>query len=52
MWSQEEFAKRAGIHRACVSSNELGKVSVGIEVANELGKALNTRSSTLVPLAE
>ncbi|MCI0720792.1 MAG: helix-turn-helix transcriptional regulator [Acidobacteria bacterium] len=51
-WSQEEFAERARIHRTYVSSIELGKVSVGIEVANELAKALNTRLSRLVRLAE
>lgn len=51
-WSQEEFAERAGIHRTYVSSIELGKVSLGIEVANELAKALNMRLSSLVRLAE
>jgi transcriptional regulator with XRE-family HTH domain len=34
--SQEEFAELADIHRTYVSSIELGKVSVGIEVANGL----------------
>lgn len=51
-WSQEEFAERAGIHRTYVSSIELGKVSLGIEVANELAKALNMRLSTLIRAAE
>jgi transcriptional regulator with XRE-family HTH domain len=36
------------IHRTYVSSIELGKVSVGIEVANELAVALGKRLSELV----
>ena len=51
-WSQEKFAERAGIHRTYVSSIELGKVSVGIEVANQLAKALNIRLSSLIRAAE
>ena len=37
--SQEEFAERAEVHRTYISSIELGKVSVGIEVANALAHA-------------
>ena len=50
--SQEEFAEKAGIHRTYVSSIELGKVSVGIEVANQLAFALGKRLSDLVKDAE
>ena len=32
--SQEKFAEQANIHRTYISSIELGKVGVGIEVAN------------------
>ena len=50
--SQEDFAERAKVHRTYISSIELGKVSVGIEVANELALALGLRFSKLVELAE
>jgi transcriptional regulator with XRE-family HTH domain len=50
--SQEDFAEKANVHRTYVSSIELGKVSVGIEVANELAIALRMRLSDLVRLAE
>ena len=50
--SQEEFAERANVHRTYISSIELGKVSVGIEIANELASALEMRLSQLIPLAE
>jgi transcriptional regulator with XRE-family HTH domain len=50
--SQEEFAEIAEIHRTYVSSIELGKVNVGIEVANQLATALDKRLSELVEEAE
>ena len=50
--SQEDFAEQAGIHRTYVSSIELGKVSVGIEVANGLAIALGKRLSELIKDAE
>jgi transcriptional regulator with XRE-family HTH domain len=50
--SQEDFAERANVHRTYISSIELGKVSVGIEVANELAIALGLRLSDLVRIAE
>ena len=50
--SQEEFADQAGVHRTYISSIELGKVSVGIEVANHLALALGKRLSELVGEAE
>jgi transcriptional regulator with XRE-family HTH domain len=50
--SQEEFAERANVHRTYVSSIELGKVNVGIEVANSIAAALGLRLSELVRKAE
>ena len=50
--SQEKFAERANVHRTYISSVELGKVSVGIEVANALAQALAVRLSELVRRAE
>lgn len=50
--SQEEFAEAADVHRTYISSIELGKVNVGIEVANHLAQALGLRLSDLVRAAE
>jgi transcriptional regulator with XRE-family HTH domain len=50
--SQEEFAERAEVHRTYISSIELGKVNVGIEVANALASALQMKLSELVRRAE
>lgn len=50
--SQEEFAERAEVHRTYVSSIELGKVNVGIEVAGNLARALGVRLSDLIAKAE
>ena len=50
--SQEKFAEKAKVHWTYISSIELGKVSVGIEVANELASALGMRLSQLIQLAE
>jgi transcriptional regulator with XRE-family HTH domain len=50
--SQEDFAELAKIHRTYVSSIELGKVSVGIEVAHSLALALGMRLSDLIREAE
>ena len=50
--SQEEFAELANVHRTYISSVELGKVSVGIEVAHALAAALGLRLSELVRRAE
>ena len=50
--SQEDFAERAEVHRTYISSVELGKVSVGIDVANSLAAALDLRLSELVRRAE
>ena len=50
--SQEDFAEKADVHRTYISSIELGKVSVGIEVANKLALALGMKLSDLVRKAE
>lgn len=50
--SQEQFAERANVHRTYISSIELGKVSVGIEVANEVATALGMRLSELIRRSE
>ncbi len=50
--SQEKFAEHADVHRTYISSVELGKVSVGIEVANALASALGLKLSDLVRRAE
>lgn len=50
--SQEGFAERANVHRTYISSIELGKVNVGIEVANSLAVALGLRLSELIRRAE
>ena len=50
--SQEVFAERANVHRTYISSIELGKVSVGIELANSLAVALGMKFSELIPRAE
>ena len=50
--SQEAFAERANVHRSYISSIELGKVSMGIEIAHELACALGIRLSELVRRAE
>lgn len=49
---QEEFAEQANVHRTYISSIELGKVSMGIEVANALACALGLKLSELVRKAE
>ena len=50
--SQEDFAEHADVHRTYISSVELGKVSVGIEIANDLASALGLKLSELVRRAE
>ena len=45
--SQEEFADRAGVHRTYMSSIELGKVQVGIGIADQLAKTLETPLSQI-----
>jgi len=50
--SQEDFAERANVHRTYISSIELGKVSMGIEIAHALARALEMKLSELVRKAE
>ena len=50
--SQEAFAERANVHRTYISSIELGKVSVGLDVANSLALALGMKFSDLIKRAE
>ena len=50
--SQEDFAERANVHRTYISSIELGKVSVGIDVAHALACALEMKLSDLIRTAE
>jgi len=50
--SQENFAERADVHRTYISSIELGKVNVGIEVADALAGALEMKLSDLIREAE
>jgi len=50
--SQEDFAVRANVHRTNISSIELGKVSMGIEIAHALAWALGMKLSELIRSAE
>jgi len=50
--SQEAFAEKAEIHRTYVSDIELGKVNVGIGVAEKIAEALETPLSYLIREAE
>jgi transcriptional regulator with XRE-family HTH domain len=45
--SQEEFAAKAGIHRTYVSSIELGKVAISINIAQQLADALKAPLSRI-----
>jgi len=50
--SQEDFAERADVHRTYISSIELGKVSMGIEIAHALASALGMKLSELIRKSE
>jgi transcriptional regulator with XRE-family HTH domain len=50
--SQEEFAEKADIHRTYVSSIELGKVDLGLKVAQKTAEALGVSLSILIREAE
>jgi transcriptional regulator with XRE-family HTH domain len=50
--SQEDFAEGAHVHRTYISSIELGKVNVGVEVANQVASALGMKLSDLIRKAE
>ena len=51
-WSQEAFAEKADIHRTYVSSIELGKVDMGLNVAKNIANALKISLSKLIKEAE
>lgn len=51
-WSQEKFAEIANIHRTYVSSIELGKVSISLEVAERIAHSLDLLLSELIKKAE
>jgi transcriptional regulator with XRE-family HTH domain len=46
--SQEELAARSGIHRTYVSSVELGKVRLGLEIAKNVSVGLGVQLSDLI----
>jgi transcriptional regulator with XRE-family HTH domain len=50
--SQETLADKAGIHRTYVSSIELGKVRVGLDVAKKVANGLGVHLSDLIAEAE
>jgi transcriptional regulator with XRE-family HTH domain len=50
--SQEALAVRAGIHRTYVSSIELGKVRLGLDIAKKVANGLGVTLSDLVAEAE
>jgi transcriptional regulator with XRE-family HTH domain len=50
--SQEELAARAGIHRTYVSSIELGKVRLGLDIARKVAVGLGLSLSDLIARAE
>lgn len=50
--SQEIFAEKAAIHRTYVSSIELGKVNIGLDVAKNLANALEISLNKLIKEAE
>lgn len=51
-FSQEAFAEQAGVHRTYMSSIELGKVQVSIQVAHQLAEALEIPLSQLWRIVE
>jgi transcriptional regulator with XRE-family HTH domain len=50
--SQETLADRAGIHRTYVSSIELGKVRIGLDVAKKVADGLGISLKELIAEAE
>jgi transcriptional regulator with XRE-family HTH domain len=51
-FSQEELAALAGIHRTYISSIELGKVRLGLEIAKKVADGLGVSLSELIAQAE
>ncbi len=50
--SQETLAARAGIHRTYISSIELGKVRLGLDIAKKLSDGLGISLCELIAEAE
>jgi transcriptional regulator with XRE-family HTH domain len=50
--SQEKLAELAGIHRTYISSIELGKVRLGLEIAKKVADGLGVKLSELIAEAE
>ena len=50
--SQEALAANAGIHRTYVSSIELGKVRLGLDIAKKVAAGLGVSLSELIADAE
>lgn len=50
--SQEALAAKAGIHRTYISSVELGKVRLGLDVAKKVAGGLGASLSDLIAEAE
>jgi transcriptional regulator with XRE-family HTH domain len=50
--SQEKLAALAGIHRTYVSSIELGKVRLGLDIAKKVADGLGVSLSDLIAAAE
>ena len=50
--SQEELAAQAGIHRTYISSIELGKVRLGLEIAKKIANGLGIPLAALIAESE
>ena len=50
--SQEKLAALAGIHRTYISSIELGKVRLGLDIAEKVAAGLNISLSELIAEVE
>jgi transcriptional regulator with XRE-family HTH domain len=50
--SQEALAEKAGIHRTYISSIELGKVRLGLDIAKKVADGLGAPLSELIAEAE
>jgi transcriptional regulator with XRE-family HTH domain len=50
--SQEKLAELAGIHRTYISSIELGKVRLGLDIAKKVADGLGVKLSDLIAEAE
>ncbi len=51
-WSQEKFAEIANIHRTYVSSIELGKVVISLEIAERIANSFEIPLNQLIREAE